>query len=218
MATYTDSNVLFSNHVLYRKSLGTQTTQNNRDARVTWFTVPSGKYLRFLSIFPTSHPGFGGDEDHNFEMYMDSDSLIGENNADRSGVVDYEYTIQLSQTNVDGTGGFLSGAHVGYRMVYLFDTVTNDNVSGTSYAGSVTHQYPINNGGYPDDYTHINTGHWTNFGISGTSAAGLPYFPPGTVVQYNRPSIAGPSPENYNLHIMYYLADYAGLTVNPTNA
>ena len=219
MATYSVDNTLFSNHVLYRKSLGTQTAQDNEGARNTFFTVPSDKYLRFLAIFPDSSPGFGGDENHSFFLYMDSESKISENNSNRTSLVDYEYPIQLSdaEETAFGQGGFNASKHVGTRTVYRFNPVINDSVSSTTYSGISATGYPNNSGGNPNGYTDINTGHYTLYG-EGTENVTLPYFPPNTVVQYNTPSIAGPGTENWNLHIMYYLADYNGLTIDPTNA
>lgn len=216
MATYFDSEVLFTNHVLYRKSLGTQTTQNNQDARVTWFTVPSGKYLRFLTIFPDSQPGFGGSENDLFKLYLVAPSAIGEAMTKGSSIPNIEYSIQLSTAaNAVQPNPFSASRYVGTRVYYLCNPVYNDSVTSITYFhNNGSNQFPNNSGGYPNGYTDINSNQL--FEGSTFSGGSFPYFPPGTIVQYNYPAIAGPSPENYNLHISYYLADYAGNVISPT--
>ena len=202
MATYSDQQDHFSNFVLKRKQLTSNSVNSN--SFQTWFTTPSNKYQFWLWIAPETRNGeyFTYDWGINIRLneypYLNSAIAAGEGRVRQSR----DFTL----VSIDSYGSV--GTTRGYRYTGNWLQAMNNLGQSTGIqlnAFSITSDSDEN-----EDYMTA-AGEYA----SDIDSATAPYIngliAPSTQVQYDIPSI-GPSDGNYEwyINLIYLECDYVG--------
>lgn len=201
MATYSDQQDHFTNFVLKRKQLTSNSVNNNTFQ--TWFTTPSNKYQFWLWLAPETRNNDFFSHDWGIILRLNEYPYLN------SAIAGGESRVRQSRDIVLVSQAIYNNVVYGYRYTgsWLHAMTSLGKSTGISLSAfSIADDADEN-----EDYMTAAGDHASNLSVEYAQANQNGLIAPSTQVQYDIPSI-GPADNNYEwyLNLIYLECDYIG--------